>query len=335
MGNNVRALAGKQANGGALMDFKALWLGWRRDIVRFVALCVTALAVGLLINHGRAGVHEGLTHWLPSGSLDGLSSGLDFDTPDGPRRTGKTWTYRAHLSPGQSIWVRDMRGPITVEAARGDSLEVTAVKTFTGSDPGSVRVVAVPTSDGVAICALWGDREEGGRCGPGDDYKAGNAHDNDVGVQFTVRLPRGVRIRATTVTGAVRVSGATATVVAGTVDGDVFAETMKGPVQAYSVNGSVHAAVHGFGDTGMVKLTTVNGSVALDLPAGLDVTVSANTVNGEISSDFPLTTSGKLLGHHAAGVIGDGGRRVELNAVNGSVRLKRIGSPTRRSPPLP
>jgi putative adhesin len=306
------------------MDVKTFWLGWRKDIFRFTALCLIALAVGLLINHARTGVHEGLTHWLPSGSLDGVTSGLDFDAPEGPRRTGKGWTYRARLSPGQSVAVRNMRGSITVEPARSDSLEVTAAKSFSGSDPGSVRVVAVPTSDGVAICALWGDREEGSRCGPGDDYKAGNAHDNDVGVQFTVRLPRGVRIRATTVTGAVRVTGATAPVVAGTVDGDVVAETTQGPVQAYSVNGSVLATVRGFGDTGAVKLTTVNGSVTLALPAELDATVSANTINGPIASDFPLTTTGKFVAHHAAGVIGDGGRRVELNAVNGSVRLKRI-----------
>jgi hypothetical protein len=272
---------------------------------------------------------------LPSGSLDGLTSGLDLDAVEGPRRTGKTWSYRKRLSPGQGVWVRDMRGAITVEPARGDSLEVTAVKSFSGSDPGSVRVVAVPTSDGVAICALWGDEDEGdgedgGRCGPGDEYKAGNAHGNDVGVQFTVRLPRGVRIRATTVTGAVRVTGATAPIIAGTVDGSVFAETMKGPIQAYSVNGSVHATVHGFADTGAVKLTTVNGSVTLELLDGLDATVSANTINGAISSDFPLTTTGRFVARHATGVIGDGGRRVELNAVNGSVRLKRIGSPSRR-----
>ena len=74
--------------------------------------------------------------------------------------------------------------------------------------------------------------------------------------------------------------------------------------------------------------TTVRAEI--ELPAGLDATVSANTINGAIQSDFPLTTTGKLVAHHAAGVIGAGGRRVELNAVNGSVRLKRIGPPTKR-----
>jgi DUF4097 and DUF4098 domain-containing protein YvlB len=93
----------------------------------------------------------------------------------------------------------------------------------------------------------------------------------------------------------------------------------------------VHAAVHGFADTGAVKLTTVNGTVTLELPAGLGATVSANTINGAITSAFPLQTSDKLVMHHARGVIGDGGRRVELNTVNGSVLLKKIASPTRHS----
>jgi hypothetical protein len=322
------------------MDRKSFWLGWRRDILRFAALCFAALAVGLLINHAKAGVHHGLHHLLPSGSLDGLTGDLDFDTPAGPRKSGATWTYRLRLAPGQSVWVRDMRGAITVEPGRGESLEVTAVKSFSESDPESVRLVTVPSSGGVAICALWSpggeadpdpDREEdaAGHCGPGDEYKAGSAHHNDVGVQFTVRVPRGVRIHATTVNGAVRVSGATAPVEAGTVQGAVDAETMKGPLQAYSVDGSVHATVRGFGDTGTVKVTTVNGSVALELPAALNATVSANTINGAITSDFPLTTSGRLVAHHAKGVIGDGSRRVEVNAVNGSVRLKKLASPRR------
>lgn len=313
------------------MDLKTFWLGWRRDIVRIALVCLAALAVGVFINHAKTGVHHRLAHLLPTGSLEGVASGLDFDAPSGPRRTGTTWTYRARLSPGQAVWVRDMRGAITVEPARGDSLEVIAVKSFSASDPASVRVVAVPTDDGVAICALWGagDGKKDGHCGPGDTYKAGDAHDNDVGVQFTVRVPRGVGIRAMTVTGPVRVTGATAPVIAGAVDGDVIAETTQGPVQAYSINGSVRAVVRGFADTGTVKLTTVNGSLTLELPAALDATVSANTVNGTIASDFPLTTTGKLVAHHAAGVIGNGGRRVELNAVNGSVRLKRLGPPRR------
>src|ERR1700688_2776437 len=160
------------------MDPKSFWRGWRRDIVRLVALCLAALTVGVVINHAKAGVHEGLHHLLPSGSLDGLTGDLDFDTPAGPRKSGATWTYRLRPAPGESVWVRNMRGAITVEPSRGDSLEVTAVKSFSRSDPESVRLVTVPSSGGVAICALWSrgdeadpdtdrERDAAGHCGPG------------------------------------------------------------------------------------------------------------------------------------------------------------------------
>lgn len=315
------------------MDLKAFWLGWRKDIARFVALCLAALAVGLIINRAKARAGEHLTHMLPTGSLDGLDTDLDFDAPPGPRNTGAVWTYRVRLTPGQVVSVRDLRGSIAVEGVRGESLEVVATRRFSNSDPESVRLVTVPTREGVAICALWGDSTTS-HCGAGDAYKAGNAHDNDVGVEFTVRLPHGVPIHATTVNGSIHVEGATAPVFVGTVDGEIDAETTGGPVHAFTVNGDVRAAVRGFGDTGAVKVTTVNGSVALELPADVDATVSAQTVNGDITSDFPLTTRNKFV-HHAKGVIGAGGRRVELNAVNGSVHLTRGTSRTAARPPRP
>jgi len=311
------------------MDLKAFWLGWRRDILRFVALCSAALVLGLIINHlvGRARqARQQLTGMLPRG-LGGLMSGLDdvADSAAGSLATGETWTYRAPVAPGQWVWIRDRSGSVTVEPTSGDSLEVSAVKRFGHSDPGTVRIVAAPGSDGITICALWGRGDRDNRCGPGDAYHQRHVSHNDVRVNFTVRLPRGVAIGATTVSGAVRVVGASAPVVAGTVSGDVQAETAQGPVNAYSVNGSVRASMRGFADTGQVKVMTVNGAVTVELPARIDAAVDANTVNGTIESDFPLTVGSKFVAHHAAGTLGAGGRRIELNSVNGSIRLKRIG----------
>jgi hypothetical protein len=205
---------------------------------------------------------------------------------------------------------------------------VEAVKTFSESDPQTVRLVAVPGKDGIAICALWRDEES--RCGTGDSFQIGSLGHSDVDVQFTVRLPRGVRVDANTVTGGVEVKGATAPVVVKTVDGEVSVETAQGPVNAFNVNGGIHAIIRGFADSGAVRLTTVNGAVTAELPARLDATVRAKTVNGSIASDFPLTMSGNLVAHRADGVVGAGGRRVELNAVNGSIHLKAIGSPAHR-----
>jgi hypothetical protein len=313
------------------MNVKTFWIGWRRDISRFVGLCLAALVLGLGVNHVVASARERINRVLPNGlaglprDVEGLANALDGDLLTGTRTTGSTWTYRVPLAAGSSLWIRDVNGSVTVEPGHGDSLAVSAVKTFRHSDPATVRLAAVPGADGVAICALW---DAAGHCGPGDEYREHYAPQSDVAVQFTVRVPRGVRIDATTVNGAVRIVGASAATSARTVSGDVSVETSRGPVKALVVNGGIHATLSGVADSGAVKLITVNGGVTLELPARADATISANTMNGAIESDFPLDVNDKFVGHHASGAIGRGGRRIELSAVNGSVRLKKAAPPS-------
>jgi hypothetical protein len=49
--------------------------------------------------------------------------------------------------------------------------------------------------------------------------------------------------------------------------------------------------------------------------------VTAATLHGRIHTDFPLAVSHGLVGHHASGTVGAGGRKVDLNTVNGAIRL--------------
>jgi len=118
-------------------------------------------------------------------------------------------------------------------------------------------------------------------------------------------------------------SGATAPLVASTVNGAVDVATSQGPVRAVSVNGDVRARMSAFGDTGEVSLFTVNGSATAELPARLDATVEASTVNGSIETDYPLEVSGKIS-KHLKGTLGEGGRKVHLTTVNGSINLKQV-----------
>jgi DUF4097 and DUF4098 domain-containing protein YvlB len=65
--------------------------------------------------------------------------------------------------------------------------------------------------------------------------------------------------------------------------------------------------------------------VQLDAPADLSADVDAETTNGGIETDFPLTINKGLVGKHVHGTIGQGGRRVELHTTNGSVKLRKLG----------
>ena len=70
-------------------------------------------------------------------------------------------------------------------------------------------------------------------------------------------------------------------------------------------------------------MATVNGSITLTLPPDLNTDVKATTVNGDISSDFPMTISGRVSRRKVEGTIGGGGRLLSLDSVNGSITLKR------------
>lgn len=298
----------------------AFWDTWRTEIIRGATLFFSVLAIGFFAHYLLGRARQGVVEGIPAAMRD-LRSEFDPDAGGGPRATGGTWTYHAKVAPKQWVWIHNRRGSVTVEPAKGDSLQVTAVKTYRSSDTASVRLVTAPYDGGIAVCAVWPGQDAA--CGPGKSFTSGRSHGNDVAVDFTVRVPAGVGVGAITQVGDVHVTGASAPVVAATVSGDLNAETTHGPVNAVSVNGNVHARMNAFGDTGGVSVVTVNGSVTAELPQSLDADVQATTINGSITTDYPLTASGRFTSHKLQGTVGKGGREVKITTVNGSITLKK------------
>ena len=69
----------------------------------------------------------------------------------------------------------------------------------------------------------------------------------------------------------------------------------------------------------------MNGGIKAALPASADVEVSADVVNGGISSEFPALTVKKdfPLGRHLRGQLGNGNARPKVSSVNGGVKILR------------
>src|SRR2546426_11882062 len=89
-----------------------------------------------------------------------------------------------------------------------------------------------------------------------------------------------------------------------------------------SVNGSIEASFGRATWSDALEFRTVNGAITLHLPAGLSTEVRATTVNGDIETDFPLMVTGRLGPRSLHGTIGSGGRRLALETVNRSIRLR-------------
>jgi len=242
------------------------------------------------------------------------------------RSSERDFSWDGRVTNGHWLYVRNLNGSIRVEKATGDRAEVTAVKRYRRGNPEEVRIETkrLGGDDGdVIICAFWNENatcDEDGYRTRGDNNWRGR--DNDTSVEFTVKLPAGVRLGVSTVNGGVNVAGATSEVNASTVNGRVSATSTGGPVNASTVNGDIDVRMRELG-TGDLEYSTVNGSIEIEVPANLDADLDMRTVNGSLSADFPITLQGRVNPRRMRATIGKGGRRLRLETVNGSVELRK------------
>ncbi len=231
--------------------------------------------------------------------------------------------WRGRLASGETITIRGVSGDIRALPASGGEAEVSAVKHARQDDPEEVEIEVVPHAGGVTICAVYPAprRRPPNECLP-DGEGRNNTSDNDVEVDFTVRVPRGVHFVGKTVQGDVTADSLGGNVEAHSVNGDVDVST-TGYAEASSVNGTIRASMGRADWTGSLELSSVNGGITVVLPSDVSATVEASTVNGSIDSDFPLTVQGRFSARRFSGSIGGGGRQLRLETVNGSIRLRR------------
>jgi putative adhesin len=197
-----------------------------------------------------------------------------------PAQGKPDFEFRRELAPGKRFYLSDIIGDVRVTGGPGRTVEVTAIKRERQhGDPEDVTIETIELDDGVALCVRY-PSSRGGRP-PSEKARAknpcswegrwtGNDHErNDTEVEFTVRVPAGLRLHI------------------GTVSGDVFAERLEGELDLHSVSGDVRLQ-GGRGES--INLETVSGDVDL-----LDVTskeVSGHTISGEIVFKGPIQDGG-------------------------------------------
>ncbi len=227
------------------------------------------------------------------------------------------WTGK--LNPGQTLEIKGVNGGIQADLAPGAEVRVDARKSAKRSDIKTVTVQVVPNSNGVTICSVYPSSDNRpNECKPGSEGHM-STRDNDVRVDFTVHVPKGVRFVPKTVNGDLVLTNLQSEVQAATVNGKVRLSTSQ-TASAHTVNGSINASI-GSSWTDRLEFTTVNGSIDITMPAGINTDVKASVVNGDISTDFPLTVSGRWGPKSMNGRIGTGGPALKLTTVNGGIGL--------------
>jgi hypothetical protein len=255
-------------------------------------------------------------------------------------RDTDTWRWDGRVDAGRWMHVVNVNGSVDFSPSSDNMVHVVAEKRSNGRGMDDIHFEVVQSNGNVTICAIWNDNS---RCEDGGMDQIRNREHNEThsSVKFTVKVPRsikvgahsvngavsvrdvGVEVRANTVNGGVNVRNAAGPVRATTVNGGVDVATSAGPVSATTVNGNVDARMSTLQGDDDMEFKTVNGSVAIYVPARFDANFRFDTVHGGIDSDFPLTISGRFGPRHASGTIGNGGRDVRASSVNGSIELHK------------
>jgi len=268
-------------------------------------------------------------------------------------RDESTFTWSKRLSAGAMLTILNGSGPISVREASGDAVEVRAEKRPRSG--GSIRDVAFDVRerrDGVEICTLYDGRTS---C---DDR--GSIRNMRVRVDYTVSIPRSMRLKVATGNGAITIERAGAEVSASTgngpvtigeTEGRVDANTGNGNVQVNGANGPVSVntgsgritvstargavdANTGSGEIdvrigstpldGAMRFNSGSGAIRLTLPADFNGRIDASSGNGTLRSDFEISVVGRFDAQHIRGSIGRGGGPVlRMTTGNGTIELRK------------
>lgn len=235
-----------------------------------------------------------------------------------------TFRWSGELAAGKTLEVRGLNGEVQARPSSGRTVEIVAVKRGDDDDPTAVDIEVVEGTDGIEVCAVYPGKRGARNSTCGHDHDDQDYwEDNDVVIDFTIAVPAGVAFDGSTVNGGIDVSGLTSDVSVATVNGGIEVAS-TGTVEAMTVNGSIDASMGAATWAGTLEFKTVNGSIHVSLPTGVAASVSAETLNGDFASDFPLTVeAGEWGPKHVSGSIGSGGGRLELETVNGEIEIRK------------
>ncbi len=160
-------------------------------------------------------------------------------------------------------------------------------------------------------------------------------------VAFAIQAPGNLRFDAETHNGAVTASAIAGDAKVVTHNGKIKVDSRDGKLHAVTHNGAIAATYNGpsvtlethngeikadLRESGRVRgdITTHNGAIELSVGAGTAADLVAETDNGKVSYDAPITV-GSAAKSRLEGKLGPGGDRLELTTHNGSINIKATG----------
>ena len=244
-----------------------------------------------------------------------------------------------------SRWLSDCRGGWSGDTERGRACEVRNVPVklsghaldidgrenggihVVGWDGDSVRVIAriqASARDDAAARDLITDVKivvDGKRISA--DGPRSRGRNENVSVTYMVFVPRRFDLQLEAHNGGLGVTGVAGKMDLQTTNGSVSLTDVGGDVHARTQNGSLNLQLAGARwDGAGLDAETQNGSVRMGIPSAYAAQIETGTVNGRMTTDFPITVQGRI-GRRLSLPLNGGGTPIRAMTTNGSVTLSR------------
>jgi len=222
--------------------------------------------------------------------------------------TEKVFERTYPLKSGGEFVLENVNGSVHVEGWDRNEVEVRAVKTAQ-NDPRDVDRVEIEVESHPSKVDVHTRYPDGQGAG--------------VAVEYHIYVPNRVLLESVhTVNGSLIVRGIDGGGELRSVNGDVEVLESSGRFNAKTTNGNLRLELRELGDGAPMNLETVNGSVELGLPWDARADLNIRNMNGDLYSEFPVTSTTALPGSQAFhGRLGRGGGAISVRTVNGGIRL--------------
>jgi len=214
------------------------------------------------------------------------------------------------LHSGGIFLLENVNGSVEVDGWNRDEVEVRAVKVAAkGTGDASQVQIEVESQPKQVLVHTRYPKGEGA----------------DVAVEYHIYVPSKILLsNVETVNGSVRVHGVDGSGALHSVNGNVEVIKSAGRFSAKTTNGNVRVELSQLGDGAPMNVETVNGSVVLGLPSSARANLNILNLNGDFSSELPVTSATTFSGARVLrGKLGMGGGEISVRTINGTIRLVR------------
>ena len=147
-------------------------------------------------------------------------------------------------------------------------------------------------------------------------------------VSYEIFVPRRSDLSLQAHNGGISISDVSGRIDFKTLNGGVTLRRVGGAVRGSTTNGGVHVELAGVRwDGEELNVKTTNGGVNIAMPNNYSAHLETSTVNGNVSSDFPmnvpLTERGRMPKDISVD-IGSGGSTIRVTTTNGGVRVAKL-----------